>query len=99
MSMRKLWTELEVARLKRRYPNTNNATLALVFGRPKDSIQKKATSLGLRKSDEHMKGVCTIKQKKATESRMKKSKTQVSFFKNETPSMGKNRWLNLAGIR
>ena len=49
-----LWTSDDVDKLIRLYPSMKNEELEVEFGRSIQSIQRKATRLGLKKSDSHL---------------------------------------------
>ena len=51
---RKLWTDSEIWRLIAFYPDQTNRTVARKFKRPYSSIVGMATTLGLRKTREHL---------------------------------------------
>ncbi len=52
--MKKIWTNDEIELLTRLYPDTSTSALAVLSCRSKRGIYSKASSLGLRKSEEYL---------------------------------------------
>lgn len=51
---RQKWTDEHLATLRARYPNEKTERIAADFAKPVDSVYRKATSLGLKKSTEYL---------------------------------------------
>ena len=52
-----LWSKSEVNLLKKLFPNNPTAEVAAKLGRPTESVKKKASRMGLRKSKKHLKSL------------------------------------------
>ena len=52
-----LWSKSEVALLKKLFPNNSTATVAAKLGRSRDTVKKKASRMGLKKSKKYMKSL------------------------------------------
>ncbi|MEJ2705126.1 MAG: hypothetical protein P8Z79_22025 [Sedimentisphaerales bacterium] len=52
-----LWSKSDVALLKRLFPNNRTATVAAKLGRSLDTVKKKASRMGLKKSKKYMKSL------------------------------------------
>ena len=48
---RRIWSQREIARLVRLYPGTSTARVAALLDRPLCSVNRKARTLGLKKSE------------------------------------------------
>ena len=53
----KLWTKAEVNLLKKLFPTNPTTKIAKKFGRKIDTVKKKATRMGLRKSKRYLKSI------------------------------------------
>jgi hypothetical protein len=53
----KLWTAREVGLLKKLFPTNPTSKIAAKFGRKTDTIKKKASRMGLKKSKKYLKSL------------------------------------------
>ncbi len=53
----KLWTKAEVNLLKKLFPTNPTSKIAKKFGRKTDTVKKKASRMGLRKSKRYLKSI------------------------------------------
>ncbi len=53
----KLWTKAEVNLLKKLFPTNPTSKVAKKFGRKTDTVKKKASRMGLRKSKRYLKSI------------------------------------------
>ena len=52
-----LWSKSDVALLKKLFPNNRTATVAAKLGRSLDTVKKKASRMGLKKSEKYLKSL------------------------------------------
>jgi len=52
-----LWSKSEVALLRKLFPNNPTAKIAARLGRSLDTVKKKASRMGLKKSKKYMKSL------------------------------------------
>ena len=52
-----LWSKSDLSTLKKLFPNNPTAKIAAKLGRPTDAVKKKASRMGLRKSNKYMKSL------------------------------------------
>ncbi|MHC4488945.1 MAG: hypothetical protein ACYS9C_07965 [Planctomycetota bacterium] len=52
-----LWSKSEVRLLKKLFPSNPNAKIAAELGRSTDTVKKKASRMGLRKSKRYLKSL------------------------------------------
>ncbi len=52
-----LWSKSEVSLLKKLFPNSPTAKVAAKLGRPVESVKKKASRMGLKKTKKYMKSL------------------------------------------
>jgi len=52
-----LWSKSEVSLLKKLFPNNPTAKVAARLGRSTDTVKKKASRMGLKKSKKHLKSL------------------------------------------
>lgn len=52
-----LWSKTEVNLLKRLFPNNPTAKIAARLGRPTETVKKKASRMGLKKSKKYLKSL------------------------------------------
>ncbi len=52
-----LWSKNEVSVLKKLFPNSPSAKVAAKLGRPVESVKKKASRMGLKKTKKYMKSL------------------------------------------
>jgi DNA-directed RNA polymerase specialized sigma24 family protein len=52
-----LWSKSEVALLRKLFPNNSTAKVAERLGRSLDTVKKKASRMGLKKSKKYMKSL------------------------------------------
>jgi DNA-directed RNA polymerase specialized sigma24 family protein len=52
-----LWSKSEIALLKKLFPNNSTAEVAERLGRSLDTVKKKASRMGLKKSKKYMKSL------------------------------------------
>jgi hypothetical protein len=61
--MRKYWTDREIARLRRLYPDSDNGVVGKALGRSWSAVQNMAVKLGLKKSEAFMRSpVCRFQK-------------------------------------
>ena len=53
----KLWTKAEVSLLKKLFPTNPTSKIAKKFGRKTDTVKKKASRMGLRKTKRYLKSI------------------------------------------
>jgi len=49
-----IWTKAETTLLKKMFPNNLTAKVAAKLGRPVDNVKKKASRMGLKKTEKHL---------------------------------------------
>ena len=52
-----LWSKSEIALLKKQFPNNPTAKIAEKLGRSLDTVKKKASRMGLKKSKKYLKSL------------------------------------------
>ncbi len=52
-----LWSKSEVSLLRKLFPNNPTAKVAAQLGRPTDTVKKKASRMGLKKSKKYLKSL------------------------------------------
>ena len=52
-----LWSKSEVSLLKKLFPNNPTAKVAAVLGRSTETVKKKASRMGLKKSKKYLKSL------------------------------------------
>ncbi|OHB83945.1 MAG: hypothetical protein A2Z38_02380 [Planctomycetes bacterium RBG_19FT_COMBO_48_8] len=52
-----LWSKSELSLLKKLFPSNPTAKIAAKLNRPNDAVKKKASRMGLRKSQKYMKSL------------------------------------------